>query len=197
MDKNEVKNIKLKNRQYAKKIWNEILNDSKIKTQILSNFEKFLKNHTKDRIFAFYPLKSELQILKILEKLYKNIYIPVVERDHMYYALYKKYQEYLPLRKNQYGILEPDINQIELENKILYPNYNDIVIIPSLGANQFFARLGRGGGYYDKFFFHHKESLKSIKVSLLPETLFELNFIHENHDLILDIVITENNIVYK
>lgn len=191
-------NQKTIHREHAKTVWKEILSNSEFQTKILRNFETFLKQHQKERIFAFYPIETELQILPIIKKIYKYIYIPLLTSNkEMQFALYKHLHDYIPIKKNRYGIFEPDIFRIRVDNQIVYPEKNDLVIIPSLGMNSNFARLGRGGGYYDRFFLKNSICQNSLKVSLIPESLLHLDFIHESHDLILDIVISENNIVYR
>ncbi len=83
-----------------------------------------------------------------------------------------------------------------MQEEIL-PSDDDLFLIPSLGCNLEFARLGRGKGYYDVFIKKLKNSDRIKKISLLPENLTKLKFEMENHDLILDTIITENRILEK
>jgi 5-formyltetrahydrofolate cyclo-ligase len=181
-------------RKYAKDYWNKFLNDQEKLKNLLKNFEFYLKDHKNiHKIFAFYPIQGEPPILQILDKYFSTIYLPVIniEDQSMIYTAYKINEEYSQIQKNIYNIVEP------LNQKQVIPSKNDLIIIPSLGINLHFARLGRGAGYYDRFFFKNKNSQQSIKISLLPEDLRKLDFKEEIHDLILDVVITENNIVYR
>ena len=180
-------------RRYAKEYWLEFLRNQKNCDILLQQFEDFLKKQKKERVFAFYPIHYEPPIWYLLDKYFRNIYIPVIDpsNNKMKFSAFKLNESYLETKRNFLNILEP----IQIIEEI--PQKDDLVIIPSLGTNRHFARLGRGAGYYDRYFNENKKSLESIKISLLPEKLTNLVFIQENHDLILDIIITENNIVYK
>jgi len=186
-------NAKFLMRKFAKAYWLEFLSNSHNIDNLFQQFENFLKKNKKQRVFAFYPIIYEPPIWQLLDNYFSNIYIPVIDppTNKMKFSAIKLNESYLETKRNSLNILEPISNIEEI------PKKDDLVIIPSLGANQHFARLGRGAGYYDRYFNENKKSLESIKISLLPEKLTNLVFIQENHDLILDIIITENNIVYK
>ncbi|GIX41112.1 MAG: 5-formyltetrahydrofolate cyclo-ligase [Leptospiraceae bacterium] len=180
-------------RKYAKENWEKFLKNKEQVLKLLENLKAFLNKNSRDQIFAFYPINFEPPILDILDPLFSTIYLPVIDfkNKQMKFAPYKFKNQYLNYKINSFNILEPELTHIAI------PKKEDIIIIPSLGVNSHFVRLGRGAGYYDKFFSDNKNSLLSIKISLLPEVLTKLEFIEEKHDLILDILITENNIVYK
>lgn len=93
----------------------------------------------------------------------------------------------MKLYQNLYGIWEP--KKVFMD----FPK-NAVVVIPSLGANKDFARLGKGKGFYDRYF--SKNSFECIKVTLLPEELTKLEFFSEEQDLLLDYIITEKNIYH-
>jgi len=186
-------NTKSLMRKFAKAYWLEFLKNRNNIDKLFQQFEDFLKKNKKERVFAFYPISYEPPIWQLLDKYFSNIYVPVINSstNKMKFSAIKLNESYLEAKKNFLNILEP----ISIIEEI--PKKGDLVIIPSLGANQHFARLGRGAGYCDRYFNVNKKSLESLKISLLPEKLTNLVFIQENHDLILDIIITENNIVYK
>ncbi len=180
-------------RKFAKAYWLEFLSNPHNIDNLFQQFENFLKKNKKQRVFAFYPIIYEPPIWQLLDQYFSTIFIPVIDSttNKMKFSAIKLNESYLESKRNFLNILEP-ISKIEE-----VPKKDDLVIVPSLGANQNFVRLGRGAGYYDRYFNDNKKSLESIKISLLPEKLTNLVFIQENHDLILDIMITENNIVYK
>ncbi len=189
-------------RMYAKKYWNEFLesNESKL---LIKNFIDWTNSLPKNRIFAFYPITGEPQIFSFIVEQFESIYLPVILPDNnMVFMLYKNKNEFCSVKKNNYGIIEPiiDFSINSTKEKMKYiqiPKEKDIILIPSLGCNYEYIRLGRGGGFYDRYFEKNPISKKSLKISLIPEKLKNLNFKKEKHDINLDIIITEKNIVYK
>jgi 5-formyltetrahydrofolate cyclo-ligase len=94
-------------------------------------------------ILFFIPMKSEVDIhwvLKRLRREKKNIFVPFME-DLSFKMV--KYQ--LPLIKKKFSILEPANKQKTLE-KI------DLAIVPIVGIDSTFRRIGFGKGMYDRFF---------------------------------------------
>lgn len=76
------------------------------------------------------------------------------------------------------------------ERSTLFPTQQfDVIIIPLLGFNEDGYRLGRGGGWYDRFLTTQPRALK-IGVGY-ENTLVEFNL--EPHDVRMDIIITEKN----
>ncbi len=90
------------------------------------------------------------------------------------------------LKLGSYGILEPSQNA-----KTISPQQIDIVAVPCLAADKNGARLGYGGGYYDRFLPKLQES--TAKIALCREAFLQADGIipmHE-HDVKMDMVISE------
>ena len=86
------------------------------------------------------------------------------------------------LRPGSFGISEPPPDSESISVKLL-----DLVIIPGLAFDpRTFARLGKGGGYYDRFL------LESTALRLAPVSLCQLksNIPCEKHDLKADLLVT-------
>lgn len=92
------------------------------------------------------------------------------------------------LKKGMFGILEPDDGCRTLSTDEI-----DLIILPCFAAGEDGARLGKGGGYYDRFCAHSEAS----KFVFCPETfLFGRNEIPtEKWDVKADLVVTEKRIV--
>ena len=140
------------------------------------------------RLLAFYPLADEPPVHDIYGNLPLALYLPVLEAQKIVFRLYKQPdQPAVPLQKGRFGISEP-IGSPEAGAVL----GSDLLLAPSLGCNSEGARLGRGGGFYDR----SKESLQAAcKLSLLPESCCNINFRSEPHDMLLDLIITENKCI--
>lgn len=109
-----------------------------------SLLEKTLSQKRFKNILLFYPLPFEANILPLLKKLKKNknkrIFLPTIKGLNFKMLLYR-----LPLVKNTLGIFEPHLSSY-------VPNRIDFALIPALGIDKFYARIGMGKGMYDRVF---------------------------------------------
>ena len=76
----------------------------------------------------------------------KSVYLPVIHPFSKGHLLFLNYHKNSILIKNQYGILEPklDIRDLHRVNEI------DVLCTPLVAFDQTGARLGMGGGFYDR-----------------------------------------------
>ena len=87
-----------------------------------------------------------------------------------------------PLIRHPYGMLEPG------EDCPLYrPGPRDVILVPGLMFDRKGYRLGRGGGYYDRYL----ASCSGITVGLCPHALLEDVLPRETHDRPVEWVVTE------
>mgnify|MGYP001227276655 CR=1 FL=1 len=120
------------------------------KRQELNIFKKIIKEpcYNKSNLVAIYLAKNdELSIEKILYDAIskgKKVFIPKIYKTNqmVFISLNKKTK----LTTNKFGIMEPT------NGDIIDPKWLDLVIVPLLGFDKTGARLGMGGGYYDKYF---------------------------------------------
>lgn len=67
----------------------------------------------------------------------------------------------------------------------------DVIVVPVLGFDNSLNRLGMGGGFYDRFLALHP---KALKIGLAYEFSRQERLPREKHDILLDIVITEEGV---
>ncbi len=148
-------NIKNDFRNFCKegKKINRYLLSKKISKEIY-NIAKKYKN-----ILMFIPLENEVNINELIKKLRrenKNIFVPFMED-----LSFKMVKYSLPLRKKKFSIIEP-LNKNKTLEKI------DLAIVPVLGVDSEFRRVGFGKGMYDRFFANLKYKPKIVFVQIRP-----------------------------
>lgn len=168
MDKNFLRKWAIENR--TKYI------DSEKLVQALKNSEiyKISKN-----IMIFYPLKSEVNLLSLLEDKTKNFYLPRVSKDNLSCCPYICGDDLCLSRYNVYEPLTPECNK----------NIIDLVVVPALCCDVNNYRLGYGGGFYDRFL----KDFSGKKVVCLPKALIVKTVYPDEYDVPVDLVITECN----
>ncbi len=118
-----------------------ILRDS---DKVFENFKKILADHSFSAFFCYVSYGAEVDTASILQYLYtagKCVLVPVVRGKRLLAA---RWAPEILMKRNILGILEP-------ENPDLYAGRIDAAIIPGLAFDKKAARLGQGGGYYDRW----------------------------------------------
>ncbi len=134
---------------------------------------------------AFKPLATEPQIR--FDQLSKNIqwaYPKMADlKTDKKLEYYKNVKNWM---KSSVKVVEPtDGEQASIQDL-------KGVIVPALAYHVSGHRLGRGAGYYDQSF----KNYKGYKIGLCFDQFYNHDVPFENHDLLVDCVVTEKN-VYK
>ena len=138
-------------------------------------------------IGGYYPFNHELEILNILGELEKKNYIfslPKISKNNE--MNFFKWSKNEPLKINKYGIPEP------ISNKKIYPN---VLLIPLVGFDYHFNRLGYGGGYYDRYLLKRKTKKELFKIGVGFSFQKVKNIPVDKHDQKLDCIITEKTVL--
>jgi 5-formyltetrahydrofolate cyclo-ligase len=116
-------------------------------------------------ILLFIPLHTEPNVLKVINRLRRlkrrngvNIYVPYMTGESFEAVLYR-----LPLRTKQFGIKEPAFSKPA--RKI------DLAVVPVIGYDASFRRVGFGKGMYDRFFASYCQK-NNTKLFKKPVTVF-------------------------
>ncbi|MDX1808342.1 MAG: 5-formyltetrahydrofolate cyclo-ligase [Sulfurospirillaceae bacterium] len=158
-------------------------NNRKRNMLVLKKLWDFIDTIKAKNILLYLPLKSEVDVRELLYKSRNrrgyNIYVPFMEG-----VSFKMVKFRLPLKSKRFNIKEPN-NSFAKCRKI------DLAIVPVLGVDGAFRRVGFGKGMYDRFF----ESL-SYKPHIAFVELVDChtkNKVSEKHDIQADIYITPYN----
>lgn len=134
-------------------------------------------------IFTYVALPHEVQTLGLIKqalRLGKKVFAPKIKGRNLNFEIREILDANKGLKKGRYGVLEP-----VSKKKIKAPKL-DLIIVPGLAYDKKGNRLGRGGGYFDRFL----ENAKSIpKVGLAFKEQMVRKIPMEAHDVPVDHVI--------
>lgn len=137
-------------------------------------FVGYLKPKT---VLLYLPLGMEVDISPLFAHLRRKarLYVPFMEG-----VSFKLVQLRLPLKRKQFGILEPGNSQA------LIPKI-DMAIVPVVGVGRNFRRIGFGKGMYDRFF--AKLSYRPVMLFVQLDGCIVPDSLTDEHDIQADIYI--------
>ena len=114
----------------------------------------------------------------------KTVIVPKVEYGKIEPSLIIAFDNLIAAQP--FGILEP-IEIMKIANKNI-----DAVIVPGIAFDMEGYRIGYGMGYYDVFL---KKVPKALKIGLAYELQIVENIPREDHDVPVDIIVTEKRVI--
>lgn len=133
---------------------------------------------------AYLNLKNEVETKEIIDELIKRkakIFVPASSHKKHFFSSFENWEN---LEKESYSVLQPK------KATPIEPQDIEIAIIPGVGFSRTGLRLGYGKGIFDKLL---KES-NALKIGLAYELQITNDIPEEEHDVKMDLVITEKNI---
>ena len=165
----------------------EIINNSKI---ISDRFISTKEYKNSKSIGVYYPTGSEVKTFDIIKhsiKRKKEVGLPrVIDSTKIkFFKIMEDSFEKIKFIKGKYGIFENSTSPINMEKM-------DLLIIPGIAFDLQGNRLGYGKGYYDRFL-----SLRKVKyiIALAYETQVVNEIPNNDHDIPVDVIITEKRII--
>jgi len=120
-----------------------------------------LSSHTKiqqaKRIAVYLTNDGELSTDNFIDwcwQQHKQVYLPVVHPFSPGNLLFLRYQADTPLVSNAFGILEPKLDV----TKVCPLAELDVICTPLVAFDETGARLGMGGGFYDRSLAHWQQT---------------------------------------
>lgn len=167
-----------------------VKNTQEVIDSIISNKNKRIISDKKPDILdnntiigLYWPLKGEVDLIKLAIKFSKKIALPKIKGTKMYYV---KYGLGSKMERSSFNKLMQPQNENKVEPSI--------IIIPALSLSLQGDRLGFGAGYYDRYI--DKASKKKImKIGVCFHRDLSEYLPREPHDLALDYVITDKTII--
>jgi len=136
-----------------------------------------------ETVLFYWAMRDELPTQLAIKKwcIEKKILLPSIDQNKL---VLKQYDYTGKLTQKNLGIWEPDL----VEN---YEGKVDLVIVPGIAFDRKRNRLGRGKGYYDRFFKKYKPA--KIGVAFDCQLLDTVPI--AKHDIKMDKIITPSEII--
>ena len=157
-----------------------------------------LSNHSKiqaaNRIAVYLTNDGELGTAAFIDWCWqqqKEVYLPVLHPFSSGNLLFLRYQQDSKLVSNAFGILEPKLDV----TKVCPLTELDIICTPLVAFDETGARLGMGGGFYDRSLAHWQQS-KVYPLGLAHDCQLVENIPLESWDIPLPEIITPSKNYY-
>ncbi len=141
-------------------------------------------------IMAFLSMPGEVNTSYIIKHAFaagKRVLVPKVNwKKQTMKAVELKSLDH-PLETVKLGLKEP------LDAETVKVGEIDLIIVPGLAFDEKLNRLGRGGGFYDRYL--SKENCKAVKCGIAFELQVTTNIPTTENDRSIDLLVTENRII--
>ena len=152
--------------------------------KIHQNLKQIDAYDTSQNIACYFPIGSEVNtqevMLDILEK-GKNLLLPRIAKNDIVFHVITNIEK---LEKGVFDIMEPRDDYKKAE-KI------DCILVPTIAISKSGIRLGYGKGYYDRFL----STTKAVKISLTYSKQIIKSIPNDTHDIKMDWIATEDEII--
>ena len=172
----------IENKEHYRKLSSEVwtaFNISKAQDGINKNLMKVL-NGENSATMVYIAMKDEVDVIKYMDSSVQ-LQVPYLKENQICRAEFSNNLKY-----NQLGFLVPK-----------NPRIPDVIpgkiIVPGRSFDRTGNRIGRGGGHYDRFL---SEYMDSLFIGIALDKSLNRLIPYETHDIKMDIIITEKEILY-
>jgi 5-formyltetrahydrofolate cyclo-ligase len=114
---------------------------------IRAGLQRYIEKKKPASVMIYVPLDTEVNTVPLINTLRRRgvrVYVPFMEGESFRLVQYR-----LPLKRKKYGVQEPNFSN-KYRNRMI-----DIAIVPIVGTDRSWKRIGFGKGMYDRFFANH------------------------------------------
>lgn len=129
-----------------------------------TRLSKIINKYNAKHVAVYLSNDGELNTINFIQWCWaQNIktYLPVIHPFSKGHLLFLHYHQNTEMKANQYGILEPRLNVLD----IIPTKALDIIFTPLVAFDETGNRIGMGGGFYDrtlaKWYQHLQENIKT------------------------------------
>ncbi len=169
-------------KEALKELSKKRVNNYKRDKILVNRLYKFIKSLQIKDIMLFIPLNSEPNIaplIKLLRECGYNLYVPFMQKDTFKLVKYR-----LPLKTKKFKIKEPNNSFLEVK-KI------DLSIVPILGIDSTYRRIGFGKGMYDRFYSKYGDKINKT-IFLQRDIYFSKEIITNSYDISANCIFTNS-----
>ena len=145
---------------------------------------------------VFSPTKSEPSVVSLFNLRPSRFAFPRLNAEHMSFHAWPENLQAAPWKDHRFGIREPDIEDSrwrQISEAEMISGLIAGVLIPGIGFDRHLRRLGRGGGFYDRFL--DGRDFYKVGVCFSEQMVDELPF--ETHDVVLDAIVTDREVLWR
>ncbi len=183
LSKSEIRTT-VKKKMFDFDISHKMASDQKIRDNIYS-----LREYKMAETISSYVSKDEevdtINIIAQSINLKKTVCVPLVIRHNSLLEM-RKVQSLDDLKVGCFNILQPKEN-----TKIVNPKDIELFFIPGIAFSEKGERIGRGGGYFDRFL----SECDGPKIGLSYEFQVFDSLPVQKHDIKMDIIVTEDRVI--
>lgn len=135
-------------------------------------------------LLCYVALPTEVETRPVFDESWesgKKVYAPRVDRGRRKIWMIEV-NNWGELKEGSWGIREPRFSR----EKLGRPEDLDLVVVPGLGFDRLGGRLGRGGGYFDRFL---KQAKLAYKIGLAFKCQIVDKIPRSTHDLLVNEVL--------
>ncbi len=155
-------------------------NSYRIDKQIEASLRALIKRHNAKRVMLYIPLKMEVDVMPLigwLRRQKREVLVPFMEGESFRLVKYR-----YPLQTKQFGIKEPKYSR-QYRNKEI-----DIAIVPIVGVDSTYRRIGFGKGMYDRFFEKEMKNIRCV-VFVARALCYTKAVITDHYDVKADLIV--------
>ena len=149
---------------------------------ICSKIIKIIEYHRPKKILLYIPLNLEVDVMPIIIELRKRknieVYVPFMTGKSFVPVKFR-----LPLKVKKFGIKEPSFSRFRNNDIKL-----DMIIVPIVGIDETYRRIGFGAGMYDRFF--DTLTVKPVTIFTQLKLCKSEEIVTSDHDIKADYIIT-------
>lgn len=152
--------------------------------QIQENLRKISFFRNAKSVGAYFSIGSEVKTNDILQEILnsgKDLSLPKVIKKNL---IFKKITKISDLEQGSFSVMEPKENCQIIKD-------HDVIVVPAIAATREGHRLGYGFGYYDRFL----SAKKTITIALAFSKQVIRALPHDNHDVKIHYIVTEDEII--